>query len=177
MRSITLIILLIIANIACSKEESRNISSKQSQNSLSNNAIEMGNSIVIPEKNENSLDRVEDKEDKTISVKDSIGLVVLSDKYPSSDEIKEKDDFVRFYNEDGSLWYEFTFYYDDSDGKFEYENDDFRPLSFHPDHFLLVLRCIDEDKDRYKVIVNENKEITKFVKKSGSLKWLCCINS
>jgi len=62
---------------------------------------------------------------------------------------------VRFYNEDGSLWYEFTFYYDDSDGKFEYANENFNPFAFHPNNFLLDLKSRGEDGNRYEVVVNE----------------------
>ena len=70
--------------------------------------------------------------DKT-SIKNTKGLIVVSKVYG-------KNDFVRFYNDDGSLWYEFTFYYDDSDGKFEYENENFEPFAFHPDYFVLALK-------------------------------------
>lgn len=98
--------------------------------------------------------------DKT-SIKDTKGLIVLSNKYG-------KSDFVRLYNEDGSLWYEFTFYYDDKDGKFEYENDNFAPFAFHPDYFLLALRFAGEDKNRYEVIVNEDTGLKKFVKKDDA---------
>ena len=52
-----------------------------------------------------------------------------------------RGDFVRIYNQDGSLWYEFSYFYDDRDGKFDCANDEFRPLAFHPEHFLLVLKC------------------------------------
>lgn len=95
--------------------------------------------------------------DKT-SIKNTKGLIVLSDRY-------RKNEFVRFYNDDGSLWYEFTFYYDDKDGKFEYENDNFAPFAFHQDYFLLALKCTGEDKNRYEVIVNEDTGLKKFVKK------------
>jgi hypothetical protein len=92
------------------------------------------------------------------SIKNSKGLIVLSDRY-------SKTDLIRFYNDDGSLWYEFTFYYDDKDGKFEYENDNFAPLAFHQDYFLLALKCTGEEKNRYEVIVNEDTGLKKFVKK------------
>jgi hypothetical protein len=93
------------------------------------------------------------------SIKNAKGLIVLSDQYG-------KNDFIRFYNEDGSLWYEFTFYYDDSDGKFEYKNENFQPFAFHQDYFSLALKCIGEDKNRYEVIVNEETGLKKFVKKN-----------
>ncbi|MBX3244961.1 MAG: hypothetical protein KF685_10930 [Acidobacteria bacterium] len=90
---------------------------------------------------------------------DSKGVIVLSDKY-------SKDDFIRIYNEDGSLWHEFTYYYDDSDGKFEYEKEDFAPFSFHPDYFGLALKCVGEDAERYEVVVNEDTGLRKFLKKN-----------
>jgi hypothetical protein len=97
----------------------------------------------------------------TTSIKDTKGLIVLSSKYG-------KSDFVRFYNDDGSLWYEFKFYYGDKDGKFEYENENFAPFAFHQDYFLLALKCTGEDQNRYEVIVNEDTGLKKFVKKDDA---------
>ena len=92
------------------------------------------------------------------SIMDAKGVVVLSNNY-------HKGDLVRFYNEDGSLWYEFTFYYDDTDGKFEFENENFAPFAFHPDYFVLALKCVGQYRDRYEVIVNERTGLRKFVEK------------
>src|SRR5829696_6386999 len=78
----------------------------------------------------------------------SLGLIVLSKSYGNKD-------FIHIYNKDGSLWHKFTFYYDDSDGKFEYANDTFRPFAFHPDYFVLALKCVRKADGRYEVIVNE----------------------
>ena len=93
----------------------------------------------------------------SISIKDSKGLIVLNEKYG-------KDDTIRIFNDDGSLWYEFTYYYEDRGGKFN-EKSDFAPFSFHPDYFTLGLICVGEDKDRYEVVVNNELGIRKFVKK------------
>jgi len=90
-------------------------------------------------------------------IENTIGLVVLSDNY-------EKGDFVKIYNEDGSLWHKFTHYYDDSDGKFEYANENFLPFAFHPDYFVLALKCVRKKADRYEVIVNEETNLKKYVK-------------
>lgn len=104
-------------------------------------------------------DKVEPaKTDKTF-IGNTKGLLVLNSQRP------DRKDFIRFYNDDGTLWYEFTFYYDDSDGKFEYENEDFAPFAFHQDYFLLALRLTAENKARYEVIVNEDTGLKKFVKK------------
>lgn len=75
-----------------------------------------------------------------------------------------KGDFVRFYNQDETLWYEFTYFYDDSDGKFEYTNDKFRPFAFHPDYFLLVLKCTEANDKFFEVIVNEETGLKKYVR-------------
>lgn len=91
-----------------------------------------------------------------INIADTLGVVVLGDHYG-------EDDFIRIYNQDGSQWYRFSFYYDDSDGDFEYANDDFRPSAFHPDYYLLVLSCVGRDKGRYEVIVNEETRLKKYV--------------
>jgi hypothetical protein len=166
MRFIALLFLLVIFNIACSldkttQKNTKNESSKSVENSASNNIkSDANNTGVISDKEANDKERM-------TSIKDTLGLITLSDKYPSGkNEIKDKNDFIRFYNEDGSLWYEFTFYYDDSDGEFEYQNDNFRAFAFHPDHFLLSLMCVGEDKNRYQVVVNEEPELKKYVKKS-----------
>ncbi|MGI8494462.1 MAG: hypothetical protein ACR2L1_04005 [Pyrinomonadaceae bacterium] len=80
-----------------------------------------------------------------------------------------KDDFVQIYNEDGSLWHKFTYYYDDSDGKFEYDNENFRPFAFHQDYFVLALKCVGKKADRYEVIVNEETNLEKYVKASDKV--------
>lgn len=87
----------------------------------------------------------------------TIGLITLSDNY-------EKGDFVKIYNEDGTLWHKLTHYYDDSDGKFEYANDNFLPFAFHPDYFILAFRCVGKKADRYEVIVNEETNLKKYIK-------------
>jgi hypothetical protein len=61
------------------------------------------------------------------SIKNTKGLIVLSDQYG-------KNDFIRFYNEDGSIWYEFTYYYDDSDG-----NSSMRMKTLLPTHFIKII--------------------------------------
>jgi hypothetical protein len=97
----------------------------------------------------------------TTSIKDSTGLIVLSDKY-------SKDDTIRIYNADGSLWYEFSFYYENQGGKFN-ERSDFAPFAFHPDYFTLALRCVGEEKNRYEVVVNDESGLRKFVKKGDKV--------
>lgn len=95
------------------------------------------------------------------SIKNAKGLIVLSKYY-------RKNDFISFYNEDGSLWYKFTYYYDDSDGKFEYSNVNFDPFAFHPDNFVLVLKCVGKDREQYEAIVKEKAGLKKFVRKDDA---------
>ncbi len=99
-------------------------------------------------------------------IDDTRGVIVLDgDKY-------KRDSFVQIYNSDGSLWYKFSYYYDDSDGKYDYDNENFRPFAFHPDYFVLAMTCLSENDSDYEVIVNEKTELRKFVRKSdASLKF------
>ena len=95
------------------------------------------------------------------SIKNTKGLIVLSDQYG-------KNDFIRFYNDDGSLWYEFSFYYEQIGDRTFPENENFRAFAFHRDYFVLALKCVGEDKNRYEVVVNEDTGLKKFVKKSDA---------
>lgn len=90
------------------------------------------------------------------SIKNTRGVVVLN-RY-------SKGDFVRFYNADGSLWYEFSYFYDDRNGKFEYANAEFRPFAFHQDHFLLAVKCTEVTDKLFEVVVNEETGLRKYVK-------------
>ena len=83
-----------------------------------------------------------------------------------------EQDTVRFFNEDGSIWYKFTFYYDDSDGKWDYPNANFDPRAFHPDNFLLALDVIEVRGERYSVVVNVETGLRKWMKKAPFLRLL-----
>ena len=95
------------------------------------------------------------------SIKNTIGVITLNDQ-----RIENRDkDIIQIYNQDGSLWYEFSFY-DDSDRKFDGSNLDFRPFAFHQDYFLIVLKCVGADANRYEVVVNESTGLRKYVRKN-----------
>lgn len=97
-------------------------------------------------------------DDSIIKINNSVGVITLTDKYTQQDTVK-------IYNEDGSIWYKFSYFYDDSDGEFDFYNKNFSPLAFHPDYFLLALKVTRIEKKRYEVIVNENTELKKYIKK------------
>ncbi len=105
------------------------------------------------------------KEDSLVLIKGFEGVVTMSD-------YNEDDSFIVFENADGSEWYRFTFYYDDSDGKFEYENKDFHAIGFHPDYFILQLKCRKNvSSGRYEVVVNETTGLTKYLPKDKRFKF------
>ena len=92
----------------------------------------------------------------TSSIDKTIGVVVLNPKrYP-------KNSLLRFLNKDGSLWYQYSFYGDA--GVPSSTRADFKPFAFHPDYFLLVVKCVKRNMDRWEVIVNEATGLTKFVR-------------
>jgi hypothetical protein len=156
--TIICLVLTLLTSSACSTEvaDTQVLKPNNQQANRSNERREV---------NENLAETNTQKEFQVVQsdrnlIKNTKGLIVLDkDRYG-------KNDFIRFYNEDGSLWYEFTFYYDDSDGVFEYENENFRPFAFHSDYFVLALKCVGEDKSRYEVIVNEETGLKKCVKKN-----------
>lgn len=90
-------------------------------------------------------------------INNTIGVIILKDNYSETDT-------VRLFNNDGSLWYKFTYFYDDSDGKFDYSNDDFQPFAFNPDNFVLALKTISVNEDEYYVVVNEITGLRKKIK-------------
>jgi hypothetical protein len=88
------------------------------------------------------------------SIEGAIGVVVLTDHY-------SKSDFVNIYNEDGSLWYRFTFYGTETNNL---SNTTFKPLSFNRDYFLLVLKCMGKSEGRFEVVVDEETGLRKYAR-------------
>ena len=80
--------------------------------------------------------------------KPGISVVTLNDAYV--------DDALRLYNpNDTSLWHQFSFVYDDSDGKYDFEHASFSPFGFHPDYYMLGLISKKENSAYYVVEVDE----------------------
>jgi hypothetical protein len=95
----------------------------------------------------------------SINVEKTIGIVTLSSKVSFS-----KKDTIRLLNQNGSTWFKFSFYYDDSDGKYDFMNDEFKPYAFNPDYFKLGLVVSKKLADRkFLVIVNHEKTIEKII--------------
>ena len=90
---------------------------------------------------------------------DSKGVIVLTDKYG-------EEDTIRIFNRDGSPWYEFSYYDESGFDELENLNTDFRPFAFHPDYFLLALRVVGEDDRNWEVVVNEESDLRKYVRKN-----------
>ena len=91
------------------------------------------------------------------SLKNTIGVITLNEKSHS------KSRWLQFFNEDGSLWYEFSFY--DEDRSFDRANTEFQPFSFHRDYFVLALKCVGKDANRFQVVVNDSTRLTKFIRR------------
>ena len=97
------------------------------------------------------------------SVENTIGVVTLNGK--NYTRMRK----LLFYNGDGSLWYDFSFYEEDADPRFQQAKVEFRPFSFHRDYFVLALKCVGKDSDRFEVVVNETTGLTKFIKRHGDI--------
>lgn len=85
---------------------------------------------------------------------------------------------IVIYNQDGSIWMQFDFDYEnklenknrytfDDVKKLYYWNNDFNPYAFHIDYSLLMFICTGIEGDRYKVIVNKKTGLEKFIKKEN----------
>lgn len=85
----------------------------------------------------------------------SIGVVVVNERG------LRQDHAIKIYNEDRSLWYQYSFYKDDAVNT---TRADFRPLSFFPEYTLLVLKCVGRTGDSYEVVVNEETSTTRLVR-------------
>lgn len=92
----------------------------------------------------------------TTSIEKTIGVLSLNS------TVHQKNSQLRFLNKDGSLWYQFSFYGDV--GIPSSTRADFKPFVFHPDYFLLVVKCVRRHVDRWEVLVNEATGLTKFVR-------------
>lgn len=88
------------------------------------------------------------------SLEGSAGVMALTDRYT-------RNDFVQIYNEDGSLWYRFTFYDTEPAAP---ANANFKPFSFSRDYFVLALKLVGKSEGRYEVVVNEETGLRKYVR-------------
>src|SRR5687767_7838046 len=95
---------------------------------------------------------------KEVSIENTTGVITVNEKTLSSRAEK-----LQFFNEDGSLWYEFSFYEDNTDHRFNQAKAEFRPFAFHQDYFLLALKCAGEDANRFQVVVNEGTQLKRFI--------------
>lgn len=100
------------------------------------------------------------------SMAGSIGVIVYDKEVSRRNKDKE---IIRLFNNDGSLWHEFSFYEDNALSYLKRPNADFAPFRFDPDIFVLALKCVRSDADRYEVIVNEESRLRKFVKRDDPI--------
>jgi hypothetical protein len=120
---------------------------------------------VVPDslKQSKGLNRPSHAKASTLGEKNSlgntIGVITLNEK------AYNKTQKLQFFNEDGSVWYELSFYDEDANDKFDREKVGFEPFSFHPDYFVLALKCLRKDAERFEVVVNETTRLTKFIRR------------
>lgn len=159
-KEISLIVLLLFVLVfqSCKTQATENNIVKQ------NNSAEDINKIIQSEKLNNSSDEPSQKSPKIEyrDISNSLGLVKITDK------AFLKGETVRLYNEDGSLWNEFSLFDENDDGKvYEMikENNDLSPFRADPDSFHFYFDWVGENKQFYKVVVNEETKLQKFIKK------------
>ena len=90
-------------------------------------------------------------------------------------KIETMKENIVIYNQDGSVWMKFDFNFENElDSKnYTFEdvkklytwNDDFNPYAFHIDYFTLMFICTGVEGDKYKVIVNNESGLEKYIDK------------
>ena len=104
-----------------------------------------------------------DDETQFLLIGNTIGFIVY-DFYNENNTLNK----IEILNEDGSNWYSFHSNIDDYYLNAEY-NEDFEPWVFGPEIFGLVIRCIAKSETDYTIVVNEEKNIVKCLKKHENL--------
>lgn len=100
-----------------------------------------------------------------INIDSTLGILSLNPEIEFS-----KKDTIKLKNDNGSIWYEFSFFYDDHDGEFDFYNPEFQPYSFHPDHFVLGLIVTGRGlNESYRVQVNMTESLEKYIDKEEYL--------
>ena len=74
---------------------------------------------------------------------------------------------LSIYDREGALWYRLSVSFDDPAYYANDKTHDFRPVGQRP--YYLLLRAVGESKDWYEVVVNEEKETIKFVRRDDPL--------
>jgi hypothetical protein len=93
------------------------------------------------------------------------------------ENIKQNDQVI-IYNKNGSEWMRFDLSYDSllkAKGKISYTwedvkalynwNDSLQPYGMHLDYYILMFKCYENGRNEYKVIVNEQTGLEKYIKK------------
>lgn len=143
------------------------ISCQRQSNKIEELSTNSDNKVLKFDSSKSDIETIDDEKgiivDNKKNIGNSIGIItIIAERLTENDTIK-------IFNKDGSLWYKFSYFYDDSNGKYDFYNEDFNPLSFHPDYFLLALKVTSELNDYYEVVVNENTWIKKYIKKNNPL--------
>jgi len=81
----------------------------------------------------------------------SIGVVMLGS--------ITKNDKISLYNLDGTKWYEFNIYSGINDS-FKVQKS-FRPYNYDMDYFNIAFLCIEKNKNKFTVVINDEKKIFK----------------
>ena len=129
----------------------------------------------IPEKNEI------DDFFRSPLIGNTIGFVIFDSKAIFENRVDTLNK-IEMLNDDGTIWH--SLYSDFPDFTEEMHNELFRPLYFDPHAIRLAMRSIDKSENYYTIVVNEEKNLIKRVRKHSNLlfytveesvesSWLC----
>ncbi len=152
-------LLIIILSLSFQSCASRGVENQLSKNpnSYPNETPVNRSYLLVPSHAEKDLEASSPID--SYDLKDSLGWVGTKDKSFA------KDESIRIYNEDGSLWYEFSPNHEESARESIEQNENFRPFRYSTDYNLFYFNAVGQDKRYYHVIVNDETGLTKLIRK------------
>lgn len=103
----------------------------------------------ISKVNSDEKQQIQLKSKKNNTKENNIGFLVLKNIY-------DQNNLLTIYNSDKSKWKSFKF-------NDNFEDKDIAPEAVKPENTLLVFKCLGKKNSFYKIVVNEEKNIIKYV--------------
>ena len=154
---------LVLVSIICQACTTRDLDNTHSIPANSGTYLQNSDAGAPPDKAEVKKLSLKESQIDTYDLKNTLGLLGTKDRSP------KKDEFIRIYNKDGSLWFEFSLHDAERTQQLIEENENFRPFRYQADADWFYFNCVGQDDRYYHVIVNDDSALIKFVKKDDPM--------
>lgn len=154
------LILVSLVFLACMTQTNENQLFTEQQSQI--NSVQNISQAEIPAVvKKNKLE--EPRQVEFYNIENSLGLLI-------TDEEKryKPGSTITIFNQDGSVWFKFTFPDQTNNEVIKLYKENLRPFRLMPNEYWVVFNCVGQNRDYYKVVVNEDTKLKKFVKKENS---------